>query len=204
MASEKEKTEYIPPAGVYRLTARQARYLAVKRGLDAALALALLVVLAVPMLIIAGLVKLSSPRQAVLFRQERVGRGGVPFLLSKFRSIDAVTGAVTPLGRFLRRSSLDELPQLVQVLQGSMALIGPRPLIPEEAQVHALRRAWGVYQLRPGLTGLAQINGRDLVADEQKAAYDRLYLERLGFSQDWRIFWATIGKVLRCEGVEQK
>lgn len=204
LASETGKTEYILPAGAYRLTARQERYLTVKRCLDGLLSLVLLALLAIPMAVIAGLVKLSSPRQPVLFRQERVGRDGAPFLLWKFRSIDAATGAVTPLGRVLRKASLDELPQLVQVLSGSMSLIGPRPLIPEEVSVHRLRRAAGVYRLRPGLTGLAQISGRDMVDDERKAAYDRAYLEHLSFGQDWRIFWATVGKVIRCEDVEQK
>lgn len=202
MASGKRKTKYIPPAGAYRLTAGQERYLALKRWLDVVLALLLLALLALPMALIAALVKLSAPRQPVLFRQERLGLGGAPFTLWKFRSMDAATGAVTPFGRLLRATSLDELPQLLLVLRGSMSLIGPRPLVPEEEAVHRLRRAGGVYRLRPGLTGLAQINGRDLVEDEQKAAYDRAYLEHLGFAQDWRIFWATIGKVIRCEGVE--
>lgn len=197
MASAKRKTEYGPPPGAYRLTASQERYLAVKRFLDLALTALLLPLLAVPMLCIAAGVKLSFPRQTVLFRQKRVGRGGALFTICKFRSMDGATGAASRFGRFLRAASLDELPQLFQVLSGRMSLIGPRPLVPQEQAVHRLRRAAGVYQLRPGLTGLAQISGRDLVDDARKAAYDRTYLERLGFAQDWRIFWATIGKVLR-------
>lgn len=200
MASQQRKTEQ----GVCRLSAAQERYLVLKRRLDVALSLLLLALLAVPMLLISGLVKLSAPRQPVLFRQQRVGKDSALFTLCKFRSMDGVSGRVTRFGRFLRTSSLDELPQLFLVLRGSMSLIGPRPLIPQEKTVHALRRAAGVYRLRPGITGLAQISGRDLVGDREKAAFDRAYLENLCFAQDWRIFWTTIGKVLRRDGVRER
>ena len=201
MGDEKRKSEY--PAVPYRLTASQERYLTIKRALDILLSAALLALLALPMAVIAAAVKLSCPHDPVFFRQQRVGRGETLFTLCKFRSMRGGQ-TVTALGRFLRAASLDELPQLWQVLTGSMSLIGPRPLVPAEESVHALRRAAGVYRLRPGLTGLAQISGRDMVTDRQKAAYDRQYLDGLCFSQDWRIFWLTIGKVLRREGVEKK
>lgn len=193
----------------YRLTEKQKRYLKVKRGMDFVLAVMALVVLAIPMLVIAVIIKGSSPGEPVLFKHQRIGQDGEPFTLTKFRSMKSSAPQymaagyfanseeyITRLGRLLRVTSLDELPQLLQVLTGKMSLIGPRPLIPQEETVHALREAMGVYQLRPGLTGWAQVNGRDLVKDEDKAAYDREYLERVGFAMDWKIFWQTVKKVL--------
>ena len=193
----------------YRLTAKQQRYLVIKRCMDFALALVALIVLAIPMLVIAAIIKVSSPGEPVLFKHQRIGQGGEPFTLTKFRSMKSSAPQymaagyfanseeyITRLGRLLRVTSLDELPQLLQVLTGKMSLIGPRPLIPQEETVHALREAMGVYQLRPGLTGWAQVNGRDLVKDEDKAAYDREYLENVGFAMDWKIFWLTVKKVI--------
>lgn len=199
MADTGEKTEYAPPP----FTAAQRRYMTVKRCLDAVLAAALLTMLALPMALIAAAEALSDPHAPVFFRQQRVGRNGTLFTLWKFRSMDAA-GHVTALGRYLRTSSLDELPQLVQVLTGRMSLIGPRPLIPEESAIHALRLAAGVYRLRPGLSGLAQVNGRDRVDAAAKADYDRQYMENLSFRQDWRIFWLTLRKVLRREDVAER
>ena len=175
-----------------------------KRGMDIALALLLLVLLALPMAVIALIIKLSAPRSPILFRQARVGRQEKLFTLYKFRSMDRDGRRVTPFGRVLRLTSMDELPQLFLVLTGRMSLIGPRPLIEQEERMHALRRSAGVYQLRPGLSGLAQINGRDRLGEEEKAAYDRQYLEHLSFRQDARIFLATVGKVLRQADIEQK
>ena len=200
MAQRQQTTQRSAPGG---LTASQRRYLPVKRALDLCLAALGLVLGTVPMAVIAAAVKLSGPGEPVLFRQTRIGRDGAPFTLYKFRSM-ARDGRVTPTGRFLRTFSLDELPQLAQVLNGTMSLIGPRPLIPEEEPIHSLRRAAGVYVLRPGLTGLAQISGRDRVDAPRKAALDKEYLRRLSFSLDWHIFWATVGKVLRREDVEEK
>lgn len=198
------------PRHAYVLTAEQRRYLRARRWLDGLAAGLGLLLAAVPMGLIALALKARSPGEPVIFRQVRVGRDGRPFALMKFRSMrgagpkDAAKQeepSVTGFGRFLRSTSLDELPQLVHVLTGKMALIGPRPLIPQEERVHALRRAYGVYQLRPGLTGWAQINGRDLVGDAEKAALDRYYLENVGPALDGKIFWRTIGKVLSRDGV---
>lgn len=189
--------------GYWRFTAAQRRYLPCKRALDAAAAAVLLPLLALPMALIAAAVKCSGPDEPVLFRQARMGRDGAPFVLYKFRSMRRGR-TVTPVGRLLRAASLDELPQLWHVLTGKMSLVGPRPLALYEEPVHAMRRAAGVYQLRPGITGLAQISGRDLVSDEKKAALDRQYLEQLCLSLDARILCSTVGKVLRREGVEQK
>ena len=193
----------------YSLTARQRRYLPVKRAMDFLIALALLLVLAIPMAVIALIQKLTDPHEPVLFRHERIGRDGKPFTLTKFRSMSSTAPKymasalftdrekyITKFGRILRSTSLDELPQLLQVLTGKMSLIGPRPLIPQEETVHELRRVAGVYQLRPGITGWAQVNGRDLVTDGDKAAYDREYLENVSFALDWKIFWVTVKKVL--------
>ncbi len=191
-----------PTSGYRPFTASQRRYLGLKRALDVLLAALALLVLAVPMALIAILVKLSAPGRPVLFRQTRVGRNEQPFTLWKFRSMDGER--ITALGRFLRTASLDELPQLFQVLAGSMSLVGPRPLIPAETHISALRRAGGVYRLRPGLTGLAQINGRDKLGDEQKAAYDKQYAESVSLRLDIRILLATVGKVLRRADIEEK
>ena len=185
------------------LTAAQRRYMAVQRALDVVLAAAGLTLCALPMAAAALAVALSAPGEPVLFRQTRLGRYEAPFTLYKFRSMTR-DGRVTAVGRFLRASSMDELPQLAQVLTGTMSLIGPRPLIPQEEPIHALRRAAGVYCLRPGLTGLAQVSGRDRVDGATKAALDRDYLDNLSFAQDWRIFRLTVGKVLRREDVVEK
>lgn len=201
----------------YTLTAEQERYLRVKRGLDCALASLLIILLSVPMAVIALSLKLLSPGEPVLFRHRRVGENGELFELVKFRSMKGGTskyvasadladsGAhITRFGRFLRGASLDELPQLFHVLSGKMSLIGPRPLIPQEREIHALRMAAGVYRLRPGLTGWAQINGRDRVTAREKAELDRQYLENISFRLDWKIFWITIGKVLSGADVRQE
>ena len=193
----------------YRLTEKQKRYLKVKRAMDFVLALCALIVLAIPMLVIAAIIKVASPKESVLFEHQRIGQDGKSFTLTKFRSMKSSAPQyvaagyfanseeyITRFGRFLRSTSLDELPQLLQVLTGKMSLIGPRPLIPQEETVHKLRREYGVYQLRPGLTGWAQVNGRDLVKDEEKAVYDREYLEKVGFAMDWKIFCLTVKKVI--------
>ena len=198
MDREGHTNEYRP------FTPTQRRYLAWKRALDVLSAALALIVLSIPMALIALAVKLSDVHAPVLFCQRRVGRDERPFTLWKFRSMDAGGSHVTALGRFLRVTSLDELPQLIQVLTGSMALVGPRPLIPAEENVHALRRAGGVYRLRPGLTGLAQISGRDKVSAEQKAAYDKQYAENVSLRLDVHILLATVGKVLRRADIDEK
>ncbi len=187
----------------YRLTPRQERYLAWKRAMDVALAALLLVLLAIPMLIVALAVKLTGPGEPVLFRQKRLGRNEELFTLYKFRSMSHGR-RVTGLGRLLRTTSLDELPQLFLVLTGRMSLIGPRPLVPEESDIRQLRRRMGVYQLRPGLSGLAQVHGRDRLDAAAKAAYDQAYLESLCFRQDVSIFLLTVIKVLGRADIENK
>lgn len=184
-----------------------------KRFLDILFSFLLLCFLWLPMLFIAVLIRLTS-RGGALFRQIRVGQGGVPFVCYKFRTMyeDAprncptsdFTNAerfVTPIGRFLRRSSLDELPQLWNVLRGQMSLVGPRPLIPCEAEVHAWRMRCGVYQLRPGITGLAQVCGRDRLPDAEKTRLDVRYAKRVSFWEDVRIVAKTVLRVCSGDGV---
>ena len=184
-----------------------------KRFIDVLLAFVLLGLTAVPMLIIALLVKLTSSGE-VIFKQERIGRGGVPFICYKFRSMRAdaprdiptshFEGAaryITPLGRILRRTSLDELPQIINVIKGDMSFVGARPLIPAEVRMHKGREIGGVYKLRPGITGLAQVRGRDMIGDEQKLAFDLEYARNLGFGLDVKIFFQTLFSALRGKNI---
>ena len=198
----------------YLLTTEQRRYMKVKRVLDFIAALLMLIVLAVPLLVVIAVQKCTSPHEPVFFKHRRVGKDGEIFDLIKIRSMKSTAPKyeaagtftdskryITPFGRFLRNTSIDELPQLFQVLSGKMSLVGPRPLIPQERAVHRLRRQYGVYQLRPGITGLAQVNGRAALPDAAKAALDKEYLEGMCFSLDCRILWKTVRKVLSGENV---
>ena len=192
---------------------RYNAYYGVKRVLDLIAAVLLLPVLLIPMLIISLLIYVDDPGK-ILFVQYRVGRNGKRFKFYKFRTMKKETPKylataevkdperyITRLGKFLRRSSLDELPQLLNVIKGDMSLIGPRPLISDEYEVHHMRMRFGVYQLRPGVTGLAQINGRDTVSPAQKVHWDVKYLEEFGFFSDFKIMLATIPKVFGASNV---
>lgn len=184
-----------------------------KRMLDVLLALLGLGVMLLPMVVLGAALYWDDPGP-VLFYQTRLGRHGQPFTLYKLRTMkvsaprSVATWAlreperyITRMGRFLRRTSLDEVPQLINILKGDMSLVGPRPLIPEEQDIHRMRLAGGVYALRPGITGLAQINGRDLVSPERKARLDETYLHQLCFLTDLRILLRTVRKVFYCEDV---
>jgi O-antigen biosynthesis protein WbqP len=184
----------------------------VKRLLDIAAALAGLVLLSPLFVGLALAVRLESPGPA-LHWSRRVGRGNRIFAMPKFRSMR--TGApdvathlladagqwVTPLGRFLRRTSLDELPQLWSVLKGDMSVVGPRPALFNQDDLVALRTAAGVDALRPGLTGWAQVNGRDELPIPEKARLDREYLERMSLGFDLKIIAATARAALSGRGV---
>ncbi len=185
----------------------------VKRLLDIVLSALGIAVLAVPMLAVAAAVKLDTPGPA-LFRQKRIGREKRTFTIYKFRSmpvtaprdtpthqLDAKAVKLTRLGAFLRRTSIDELPQLFNILRGDMSVVGPRPALWNQDDLIALRDTYGVNDVRPGLTGWAQINGRDELPIEVKAAYDREYVEEMSFLFDVKCFLGTIGKVLKHEGV---
>ncbi|HXA39788.1 MAG TPA: sugar transferase [Phenylobacterium sp.] len=183
-----------------------------KRALDIAGGLAGLVLLSPLLAGLALAVRLESPGPA-LHWSRRVGRKNRIFAMPKFRTMR--TGApdvathlladpeqwVTPLGRFLRRTSLDELPQLWSVLKGDMSLVGPRPALFNQDDLVALRTAAGVDALRPGLTGWAQINGRDELPIPEKARLDREYLERMSLAFDLRILAATAVSALSGRGV---
>lgn len=183
-----------------------------KRLFDLALAIILAGALALPILIVAVLVRLTSPGPA-LYWSDRVGRNNRIFRMPKFRSMRMGTPAVathllanpqahlTPIGAFLRKSSLDELPQLWSILVGDMSFVGPRPALFNQADLIALRTAKGVDTLVPGLTGWAQINGRDELPIPDKVELDAEYLRRRSLWFDIRIMWMTAVKVLRRDGV---
>ena len=186
----------------------------VKRLLDILLSFLGLLVLALPMLIIAIAVKCSSKGPA-LFKTERVGKNGKPFKFYKFRSMrtDAPKDCaprllhsedyITKVGRFLRKTSLDELPQLFCILKGSMSIIGPRPCGFSEEDLIEARKESGALKVRPGLTGLAQISGRDVLAEDvvAKAKLDGEYAKKITFWRDLKIFFKTIVVVLREDDV---
>lgn len=183
-------------------------YSAVKRTFDFCAATAALIVLLLPMLIISVIIRATSKGSAI-FVQNRVGKGGKVFKMYKFRTMHSSTPKylasadiedpdkyITKTGKILRRFSLDELPQLINIFKGDMSIIGPRPLIPDESDVHEIRQKVGVYKLRPGMTGWAQINGRDSVTPVQKARFDAMYLRDFGAKMDLKIFFITIKNVI--------
>ena len=183
-----------------------------KRLFDITLSFLAGVILLIPTILVAIAVRLTS-RGPALYWSDRVGRLNQIFKMPKFRSMRVDTPAVathlmsdpriylTPIGAFLRKSSLDELPQLWSILVGDMSFVGPRPALFNQDDLIALRTEHGVEVLTPGLTGWAQINGRDELPIPQKVAYDVEYLKRRSFRFDLKILWLTLVKVLRREGV---
>jgi len=184
----------------------------IKRLLDIVFALGALVVFAIPMVAVAIAVKLTSEGPA-LYWSDRMGRDNNPFRMPKFRSMRIDTpllpthlmvdgkSYLTPIGDFLRRSSLDELPQIWCLLTGSMSVVGPRPALTSQDDLLALRRAEGVDRLRPGLTGWAQINGRDSLSISEKVALEIEYRDRQSLGFDLMIIWRTGLRVLRADGI---
>jgi O-antigen biosynthesis protein WbqP len=183
-----------------------------KRLFDLMLAAVAACFLLVLVLIVAALVRLTSKGPA-LYWSDRVGRNNVIFKMPKFRSMRVGTPAVathlladarshlTPIGSFLRKSSLDELPQLWSILAGDMSFVGPRPALFNQQDLIALRTEQGVHTLVPGLTGWAQVNGRDELPIPEKVKLDVAYLQRQSLWFDIRILWLTFVKVLRRDGV---
>lgn len=183
-----------------------------KRFCDVVLGLAALCVLALPLLLVALAVRLTSPGP-VLYWSDRVGKNNRIFSMPKFRSMLIGTPAVathlladpdkylTPIGSFLRKSSLDELPQLWSILKGDMGFVGPRPALFNQHDLVALRTAQGVHTLVPGLTGWAQIHGRDELPIPAKVALDAYYLQHRSLGLDLRILVLTFFKVLRRDGI---
>ena len=190
----------------------QLKAMDVKRVFDLLLALAAAVFLAVPVLLVAVLVRLTSPGPA-LYWSDRVGHHNKIFKMPKFRSMRVGTPAVathlladarshlTPIGSFLRKSSLDELPQLWSILAGDMSFVGPRPALFNQHDLIDLRTRQGVHELVPGLTGWAQINGRDELPIPDKVRLDVEYLQRQSLGFDIRILWLTFVKVIRRDGI---
>jgi O-antigen biosynthesis protein WbqP len=183
-----------------------------KRIFDMFVATVVGVFFLLPLLATAILTKLTS-RGPVLYWSDRVGRHNKLFKMPKFRSMRVGTPAVathllanpkshlTPIGNFLRKSSLDELPQLWSILAGNMSFVGPRPALFNQHDLIALRTQAGVHELVPGLTGWAQINGRDELPIPEKVKLDAEYLQRQSLAFDSRILWLTLVKVLRRDGV---
>lgn len=164
-------------------------------------------------LIIALCIKLESPGP-VFFVQQRVGIHGQYFTIYKFRtmklntpnvSTDRLpdsTEYVTRLGKFLRKGSLDELPQLLNLLLGNMSFVGPRPALYNQYELIADRERCGVHRVYPGITGYAQVMGRDFITDEQKVEYDKYYVDHLSPGLDLKIVWMTVFKVIKAEDVK--
>ncbi len=183
-----------------------------KRLLDLLMVLSCAVLLCLPILIVALLVRFTSPGP-VLYWSDRVGRHNRIFKMPKFRSMRIDTPALathllqnpdqwlTPIGSFLRKSSLDELPQLWSILKGDMSFVGPRPALFNQDDLIALRTAAGVHDLLPGLTGWAQVNGRDELPIPQKVQLDVEYLQQHSLLFDIKILWLTALKVLSRDGV---
>lgn len=183
-----------------------------KRFFDLLLALSLLMFFFLPLLLIALLVKFTS-KGPVLYWSDRVGRNNAIFSMPKFRSMRIDTPAVathllndpdrylTTIGKFLRRTSLDELPQLWSIIKGDMSFVGPRPALFNQNDLIALRSQYGVHHLITGLTGWAQVNGRDELPIPQKVKLDVEYMQRKSFIFDLYIIWLTFAKVVRGEGV---
>ncbi|MEA3544912.1 MAG: sugar transferase [Thermodesulfobacteriota bacterium] len=183
-----------------------------KRIFDIFMSLLVLVVLCLPLLIVAVLVKLTSKGSA-LYWSDRIGRDNTIFKMPKFRTMRINTPAVathllgdpdqflTPIGNFLRKSSLDELPQLFCILTGKMSLVGPRPALFNQDDLVTLRTEKGIHILSPGLTGWAQINGRDELPIPIKVEYDAYYLQHRSFVLDLKIIFRTILNVVRGAGV---
>lgn len=183
-----------------------------KRTFDFTLALFAIILLSLPILCVALLVRLTSPGP-ILYWSDRVGRYNTIFKMPKFRSMRTDTPAVathllndpdrylTPIGKILRKSSLDELPQLWSILTGDMSFVGPRPALFNQDDLVALRTANGVHVLIPGLTGWAQINGRDELPIEVKVEFDVYYLKHRTLKLDFQILLQTFLKVVRSDGV---
>lgn len=183
-----------------------------KRAFDFVVAAGALIVFALPMLAIAVAVRATSKGPAIYW-SDRVGRDNKLFRMPKFRSMRIETPAVathllsdttawlTPIGGFLRKSSLDELPQLWSILVGDMSIVGPRPALFNQDDLIALRTEHGVHRLRPGLTGWAQVNGRDELPIPEKVKLDVEYLQNRGFGMDLKTIWLTVGKVIRAKDI---
>jgi O-antigen biosynthesis protein WbqP len=187
----------------------------IKRIIDFTISLLAMIILWPVFLLISVLIKLDS-KGPVLFKQKRVGKDKKHFYILKFRTMRTDTpkdmpthmlknpeAFITRVGKFLRKTSLDELPQIINILKGEMSIIGPRPALWSQYDLIEERDKYGANDIYPGLTGWAQINGRDELPIDIKAKYDGEYVERMSFEFDVKIFFKTIFSVLRSEGVKE-
>jgi len=186
--------------------------MSIKRFFDLVMGVIFLILLLVPMLLVALLVKITSSG-SILYWSDRVGKNNLIFKMPKFRSMQMNTPSMathlmtnpntflSPIGSFLRRSSLDELPQLYSILKGDMSFVGPRPALYNQSDLIALRTKKGVDKLLPGITGWAQVNGRDELSIVDKVTIDVEYLNRQSFWFDMKILWMTFLKVVGRDGV---
>ena len=197
----------------HQLSGGQHVYLVFKYAMDFLLSLAAMIVLALPMVILAVIIKMDDPGP-VFFSQKRIGKDQKTFAMLKFRTMRSDTPRdmpthllknpqqyITRVGRFLRKSSLDELPQLLNILLGHMSFVGPRPALWNQFDLMEQREKYGAHQVRPGLTGWAQINGRDELEIPVKAALDGEYVRKLGLGMDLKCFFGTFLAVFSAKGV---
>lgn len=184
----------------------------IKRAFDVAFSFIMLIILIIPFAII-GLVSIAVQGRPVIFSQKRYGKDGKAFSIYKFRTMktssplmasnDIDDAYITKWGKILRKTSIDELPQLLNVLKGDMSLVGPRPLIVEEKEIHELRSENGIYKVRPGITGWAQVNGRDDVSVSEKVTLDKYYVDNLSLGLDIKIFFKSISSVLLAKNIKK-
>lgn len=183
-----------------------------KRLTDILISLFSLILLS-PILIVVSIISLICQGSPIFIGQERYGRNAKTFKIFKFRtmrndapvvaSADIKKKYITKWGSVLRKTSIDELPQLFNVLKGDMSLVGPRPLIVQEEEIHELRLKEGIYKVRPGITGLAQINGRDECSNEEKTYYDKKYIEKMSVIFDIKIMLGTVLPVIMRKDIKQ-
>ena len=179
---------------------------------DFLLAIITIAIFAVPIILIAIAVRITS-KETILYWSIRVGRNNKTFNMPKFRSMQSSTPSIasnlledpssylTPIGSFLRKSSLDELPQLLSVLKGDMSFVGPRPALYNQKDLIALRKEKGINKLLPGITGLAQINGRDTLSIPEKIAFEEMYLKHKSLFLDIKIILTTLVKIFKREDI---
>lgn len=188
-------------------------YLLFKRIFDIVLSFIAIIILFIPMAIVFVCIKLESPGPAI-FKQNRVGYQGKIFVIYKFRSMHITAPPecptndlknskeyITKFGNFLRKTSIDELPQLYNILKGDMSFVGFRPVCVTEKKLNALRHEYGVFATKPGLTGIAQVCGRDRVPAEEKVKMDCEYIKTISFSTDLKCLLKTVGTVITGDGI---
>jgi len=175
----------------------------------------ILIILLIPVFLLLAVIIFIDAGSPVIYKQYRVGKDNKLFYVYKFRTMKTDTriaatadlteadSCITKSGRFLRKTSLDELPQLFNVLKGQMSFVGPRPLIPEEKEIRKLRAEYNVYSVRPGITGWAQVNGRDDLSIKEKALFDKEYVEKQSLGFDIKILFRTVAVVLKREGISE-